>query len=41
MMQAIDVLGYEGANHAGVLQCGERIVCWVWDGATNGQESNV
>lgn len=41
MVQAIDVLGYEGADRAGVLQCGERVVCWVWKGATDGQESDV
>ena len=41
MVQAIDVLGYEGADHASVLQCGERVVCWVWKGATDGQEPDV
>ena len=41
VVQAIDVLGYEGADRAGVLQCGERVVCWVWKGATDEQESDV
>jgi hypothetical protein len=38
MVQAVDVLGNEGADRTGVLQSSKRVVRWVWEVRQTGKK---